>query len=634
MHVAAWVAGDLRRPAHWSALMRASPQSLDADTVFAVLERKRMLDAAWIVCWVSLLAAPAVPWFLNVLAIDLGKVAWFVFTSAVVYLVVARLTDRLSHRISVLAAMRIVPLLSIVLMGPLWHLVGGLANPVFLIAFVLPVIVTSSTTMSRQAHASAFLSIVVVVSMALAESPELRWYLAGGTPWIWTSLEATSKVLPARADVFPEVRTSPAYQFTILTTFSVTQLLVAFLATPVAALLRRLDCRIQVSQQMLNEAQGLFQAVLSGEPDPSVIVYADSYQIMQASDSFFKRMLVRPKDILGKRLFDIVQFDQPESIVDALSAPSGEIPFSVYRLHDELRIANVCFHRTEHKGMEYIYVGWQELTELYYLQAGFDVIDDPLIVIGSDLRLRYSNRTAREVFGELHFGMHVDATSTLGGLLEERSAPTETDDDRGHQVIEGRPYNVQQLSARLPGEAGTCVIVWLHCVTKEAALFEQAVRDPLTGIYNRRYFNDAIARHVAKSKGGRQLACAYFDLDHFKTINDQLGHAAGDTALLAFVSAVKSQLRAVDVFARLGGDEFAVLFVNCDLQVAAAAIGRIRTTLDTEGWSHNGERQHLGFSSGIAACHPDDDVDRLLERTDKAVYAAKAGGKGRSAVEE
>ncbi len=113
-----------------------------------------------------------------------------------------------------------------------------------------------------------------------------------------------------------------------------------------------------------------------------------------------------------------------------------------------------------------------------------------------------------------------------------------------------------------------------------------------------------------------------------------MGHAAGDTALLAFVSAVKRELRAVDVFARLGGDEFAVLFVNCDLQVSAAAIGRIRTLLDTDGWSHQGQRQHLGFSAGVAACHPDDDVDRLLQRTDKAVYAAKVAGKGRSAIEE
>ncbi len=102
---------------------------------------------------------------------------------------------------------------------------------------------------------------------------------------------------------------------------------------------------------------------------------------------------------------------------------------------------------------------------------------------------------------------------------------------------------------------------------------------------------------------------------------------------MAFVNTAKSQLRAMDVFARLGGDEFAVLFVNCDLQVAATAIGRIRTILDSEGWAHNGQTGSLSFSAGLAACHPDDDVAGLLQRTDTAVYAAKAAGKGRSVTE-
>src|SRR5258706_11466987 len=186
---------------------------------------------------------------------------------------------------------------------------------------------------------------------------------------------------------------------------------------------------------MLNQAEGLFHAVLSAEPDPSVIVYTDSYQIVQASDSFFKRMLVRPSEILGKGLFDIVQFDRPEKLRDALAAPTGELPFAVYRLHDELRIANVYFHRTEHQGAAYTYIKWQELTDLYYLQSAFDAVDDPLIVIGADLHLYYANRTAREVFGEMYFGMHVDATSMLGAVLEDRSAPAETDDDRGYRVI-------------------------------------------------------------------------------------------------------------------------------------------------------------------------------------------------------
>lgn len=613
--------------------MQTELSRLHADTAFAVLERKRMLDAAWVVCWVALLTAVAVPWFLNVLPINLGRAAWFVFVSALGYLAVAALTDRFTSQISVAAAMRFMPLVSILLMGGLWHLVGGISNPVFLSAFVLPVILSSSTAIGRQAQASALLSVVTVYLIALAESPDLRWYLTGGTPWIWKSLDALGSILPARLDVFPEVRTSPAYQFTILATFTVTQFLVAFLATPLATLLRRLDTRIQTSHHLLNEVQGLFHAVLSAEPDPSVIVYADSLQVVQASDSFFKRMLVRPSEILGRGLFDIVQFDSLDAVRQAFSTSGGELKFSVYRVHGELRIANVSFYRTEHRGTAYLYVGWQELTELYYLQSAFDAVDDPLVVVAADSRVHYANRTARDLFGELHFGRDVNEVTELAALLQESPAGSETDEETGHRAIGGRPYDVHRLTGRMPGEAGPCTIVWLHCVAREEALFEQAVRDPLTGIYNRRYFSDSLARHVAKSKTGRPLACAYFDLDNFKPINDRLGHAAGDAALQAFVSRVKSQLRAVDVFARLGGDEFAVLFVNCDLEVAAAAITRIRTNLDTDGWTFEGRRHELSFSAGLAACRPDDDVVGLLQRTDRAVYAAKSAGKGRSATE-
>lgn len=613
--------------------MQADLSRLHGDPVFAALERKRLLDAAWIVCWVSLLAAAAIPWFFNVLPIDLARASWFVFATAFVYLVAGTLTNRLTSQRAVIAATRIMPLASLVLMGPLWHLVGGLSNPAFLIAFVLPVIVTGSASTSRHAHTSALLSISVVFVIALAESEDLRWYLTGGTPWIWHSLDTLSRSLPPRADVFPEVRTSPAYQFTVLTTFAVTQFLVAFLSAPLATLLRRLDHPIQASHLMLNKVQGFLHAVLSGEPHPSVIVHADSYQVVQASDSFYKRMLVRPGDILGKGLFDIVQFDEAAKLRDALAVSSGELPFTVYRVRNDMRIANVHFHRTEHRGVGYIYLGWHELTELYYLQSVFDAVDDPLVVFGADSRLTYANRTARELFGELYFGMDVHATPALAAVLEDPAA-AEGDEVVKHHTIDGRPYDVHRLSARMPGESGTCAIVWLHCVAKEEALFEQAVRDPLTGIYNRRYFNDALARHVARNKTGRQLTCAYFDLDDFKSINDRAGHAAGDAALQAFVNVAKSQLRAVDVFARLGGDEFALLFVNCDIQVASAAITRTRTILDSQGWNHEGQTRHLSFSAGLAACRPDDDVSRLLKRTDRAVYAAKAAGKGRTATEE
>src|SRR5260221_14495639 len=94
-------------------------------------------------------------------------------------------------------------------------------------------------------------------------------------------------------------------------------------------------------------------------------------------------MLVHPNEIVGKGLFDLVQFNQPERFREALSTKGGELPFSVYRGLGELRIATLHFYRTEHQGAAYVSVGWQELTDLYYLPSALDVIDAPPAVVGA-----------------------------------------------------------------------------------------------------------------------------------------------------------------------------------------------------------------------------------------------------------
>jgi diguanylate cyclase (GGDEF)-like protein len=606
-------------------------QHLGAETLDTVLERKRMLDAAWAVCLVALLATVAVPWFLSVLEIDLGTVAVFVFVMALAYLIIGALTDRLKNQVAVTVAMQLMPLVSIILMGPLWHFAGGLANPVFLAAFVLPVILSGIMVSGWSAHLAALLSVVVASAVAFAESADLRWYVSGGHEWLYALVGTLPQL--GQAPAFAELRPSPAYLFTMLVTFAMTQTLVAFLTTPLAALVIRLDSRLRVSHRLLHEAQGIFHAVLSAAPEPAVVLYGDSYQPVQASNSFFQRMLVRPSAIVGKSIFQVIEFERPDRVREAFAAaPHGEIPFCVYRVGGEARIANVSFHKTAHAGTGYIYVGWQELTETYYLHAAFDALDEPLLVVSAAKHLQYVNRAAADLFGPMHFGMSADAVPHLAQIVSD-SREQKANDEPLRRTLGGRPYTVQSLTATLPEESGICTILWLHCVEREDALFEQATRDPLTGIYNRRYFDDTLAMHVERRKRGHAVSLAYFDLDNFKTINDTFGHAGGDAALKGFAQAMRSQLREVDIFARRGGDEFAVLFVDCGPEVGAAAIARVHALIMNDGCYYEGKRLPLGFSAGLAECRSTDTVEDLLERADRAVYVAKHEGKGRCVVE-
>ncbi|QBG47976.1 GGDEF domain-containing protein [Verrucomicrobia bacterium S94] len=104
-------------------------------------------------------------------------------------------------------------------------------------------------------------------------------------------------------------------------------------------------------------------------------------------------------------------------------------------------------------------------------------------------------------------------------------------------------------------------LLWLTVL----ALTEQATRDWLTGLYNRRYFEETLTDHISAARRyDRPLSLVLFDIDRFKQINDSAGHAAGDTALKSFAEILKSTARAADILCRFGGDEFAVILPETD----------------------------------------------------------------------
>lgn len=154
----------------------------------------------------------------------------------------------------------------------------------------------------------------------------------------------------------------------------------------------------------------------------------------------------------------------------------------------------------------------------------------------------------------------------------------------------------------------------------------QADTDGLTGLLNRRAWleraEDALA--VAR-RYGAPLAVLMIDIDHFKQINDAQGHAAGDRALTSVAAKVQACARRGDLVCRYGGEEFCVLLSHAGADAAHAFDRRLRSALLDSPAS-----ARVGFSSGLATLQPDDrDVEDLLSRADKALYAAKAAGRGR-----
>jgi len=162
---------------------------------------------------------------------------------------------------------------------------------------------------------------------------------------------------------------------------------------------------------------------------------------------------------------------------------------------------------------------------------------------------------------------------------------------------------------------------------------EETVRtDALTGLNNRRHFFELGRTALKKAiRSGKPLSAIMFDADLFKKVNDTYGHAVGDKALIHLSVMAKHALRDIDILARLGGEEFAVLLEGTDEEAAAEVAERLRQSINGKALTLERGSVTLSISAGVACLTPEggDELDSLLVFADKALYAAKAGGRNR-----
>jgi diguanylate cyclase (GGDEF)-like protein len=160
-------------------------------------------------------------------------------------------------------------------------------------------------------------------------------------------------------------------------------------------------------------------------------------------------------------------------------------------------------------------------------------------------------------------------------------------------------------------------------------LADEARTDPLTRLLNRRGFDEHAAREFAHAhRAGSPIALAMLDIDHFKQVNDEWGHIMGDRVLAHLAQVLATESRIIDVAARIGGEEFAVLMPGSDEAGAAAFIDRVRDALARSGEDMPAVR----ISAGVVAATESPDVRLMVEQVDRALYAAKHGGRDRTVV--
>jgi diguanylate cyclase len=165
------------------------------------------------------------------------------------------------------------------------------------------------------------------------------------------------------------------------------------------------------------------------------------------------------------------------------------------------------------------------------------------------------------------------------------------------------------------------------------AVRNESLTDPLTTLANRKSFDEALAKAVAEARSrGEHLSLVLTDIDHFKRFNDTFGHLTGDQVLRLVAMSVKQNVKGQDIAARYGGEEFAVVLPNTALRAAITVADHIRSAVMTKELMKRSTGEHLGrvtISAGVAALHPRDTPQSLIERADACLYAAKRTGRNR-----
>jgi len=211
----------------------------------------------------------------------------------------------------------------------------------------------------------------------------------------------------------------------------------------------------------------------------------------------------------------------------------------------------------------------------------------------------YSAHFFRPAVAAAHIGYAIVSYGIVLGLVHERTAMSEW-----------------LFVASVVAATGVAV----GCLSAEIRAL--ALRDSLTGLGNRRAWEEALPRQLALASRSQEPLCvALMDIDGLKTLNDRDGHLAGDSVLSEAAAAWSREVRASDVLARYGGDEFALLLPDCTIDRAMEIVGRLELVC-----------HGVSFSTGVARWDGIEDARSLLHRADAALYMAKSQGGGRSVL--
>ncbi len=325
---------------------------------------------------------------------------------------------------------------------------------------------------------------------------------------------------------------------------------------------------------------------------------------------------------------------------------TGTFEQRLYSLTSTERIIQKQLHTEieDHKQFE-----WVIKDALEYANSIIDTVREPLVILDSDLRIISASRSFYQTFKAKPVETEKQYIYELGNrqwdipelreLLEDILPKTASFND--FVVVHDFPNigrRIMLLNAReihQKADRTKFILLAIEDITErkelEDRLKEMASHDELTGCLNFRSIMEALGSEIARCRRyKRKFSIIMIDLDHFKKINDEYGHLAGNDALAAFAGVLKLSVRSIDIVGRYGGDEFIIILPESDPQQALSALGRIRNKLEQTNIASahlQKEKWLLKFSAGIAV-FPENagDIKELVRFADHSLFQAKKEG--------
>jgi diguanylate cyclase (GGDEF)-like protein len=245
-----------------------------------------------------------------------------------------------------------------------------------------------------------------------------------------------------------------------------------------------------------------------------------------------------------------------------------------------------------------------------------------------------TGKDACDVLGDLSEQLYAPEPAVLAGF--EMAAPADAQlrievqaiPLQAHKLSHGTLLVLRDITQRWRAEAELRAQLQRNLDLQET-LREQAVRDSLTGLFNRRFLQESLTRELARAfRSGTSMALVVIDLDNFKTVNDEFGHGAGDRVLQAVARLLQTGTRSGDVLCRYGGEEFVVVLPTAEASDALRRVEQWRHDVEHMSVEYEGIAIRVTMSAGVSA-YPScgGDVDEILRAADRALYDAKHAGR-------